>query len=177
MVIGQPSAQTYLASGLDADLPVVDAHHHIWDLQRNYHPWLRDEPLPAFRYGDSRPLRQNYLPSDYRADTAGLNIVATVYMEAEHDPADLLRETQWVHDIAERDGLPQAMAAAAFLIARMRLRSFVRRRAMRGFAAFVTNPEALPPPGLSCRASDCRLDALSALARGLPTSSGERTAL
>ncbi|MEN9762983.1 MAG: hypothetical protein RI906_2809 [Pseudomonadota bacterium] len=114
MVIGQPSAQTYLASGLDADLPVVDAHHHIWDLQRNYHPWLRDEPLPAFRYGDSRPLRQNYLPSDYRADTAGLNIVATVYMEAEHDPADLLRETQWVHDIAERDGLPQAMAAAAF---------------------------------------------------------------
>lgn len=114
MVIGQPSAQTYLASGLDADLPVVDAHHHIWDLQRNYHPWLRDEPLPAFRYGDSRPLRQNYLPSDYRADTAGLNIVATVYMEAEHDPADLLRETQWVHDIAEREGLPQAMAAAAF---------------------------------------------------------------
>jgi len=35
-------------------------------------------------------------------------------MEAEHDPTDLLRETQWVHDIAERDGLPQAMAAAAF---------------------------------------------------------------
>lgn len=114
MVIAQPSAQTYLASGLDADLPVVDAHHHIWDLQRNYHPWLRDEPLPAFRYGDSRPLRRNYLPSDYRADTAGLNIVATVYMEAEHDPGDLLRETQWVHHIAERDGLPQAMAAAAF---------------------------------------------------------------
>jgi predicted TIM-barrel fold metal-dependent hydrolase len=83
-------------------------------LQRNYHPWLRDEPLPVFRYGDSRPLRRDYLPSDYRADTAGLNIVATVYMEAEHDPADLLRETRWVHDIAERDGLPQAMAAAAF---------------------------------------------------------------
>ncbi|NBO82413.1 MAG: thioesterase [Betaproteobacteria bacterium] len=113
-MLAHSSAQAYLANGLDADLPIVDAHHHIWDLQRNYHPWLCDEPVPGFRYGDSRPLRRNYLPSDYRADSAGLNIVATVYMEAEHDPTDLLRETQWVHDIAERDGLPQAMAAAAF---------------------------------------------------------------
>ncbi len=32
-------------------LPIVDAHHHIWDVQRNYHPWLRDEPIIPFRYG------------------------------------------------------------------------------------------------------------------------------
>lgn len=110
-----PSPSAYLASGLDADLPVIDAHHHIWDLHANLHPWLRDEPPPAFRYGDSRPLRRNYLPADYRRDAAGQQIVATVYMEAEHDPADPLRETRWVHEVAARDGLPQAMAAAAFL--------------------------------------------------------------
>lgn len=96
------------------NIAVIDAHHHIWDLDANHHPWLRDEPPPAFRYGDSRPLRRNYLPAHYRADAAGFNIVATVYMEAEHDPADPLRETRWVHQIAERDGLPQAMSAAAF---------------------------------------------------------------
>ena len=96
------------------NIAVIDAHHHIWDLDANDHPWLRDEPPPAFRYGDSRPLRRNYLPAHYRADAAGFNIVATVYMEAEHNPADPLRETRWVHQIAERDGLPQAMAAAAF---------------------------------------------------------------
>ena len=79
-----PSPSAYLASGLDADLPVIDAHHHIWDLHANLHPWLRDEPPPAFRYGDSRPLRRNYLPADYRRDAAGQQIVATVYMEAEH---------------------------------------------------------------------------------------------
>lgn len=110
-----PSAARYLATGDDTDLPVIDAHHHIWDLGANHHPWLSEEPLPPFRYGDSRPLRRNYMPADYRRDAAGQNIVATVYMEAEHDPADPLRETRWVHEIAARDGLPQAMAGAVVL--------------------------------------------------------------
>ena len=110
-----PSAAHYLASGRDADLPVIDAHHHIWDLAANRHPWLTDDAPTRFRYGDSRPLRRNYLAAEYRRDAAGQNIVATVYMEAEHDPADPLRETRWVHEVAARDGLPQAMAAAAFL--------------------------------------------------------------
>lgn len=110
-----PSAARYLASGDDMDLPVIDAHHHIWDLRANHHPWLSEEPAPPFRYGDSRPLRRTYMPADYRRDTAGQNIVATVYMEAEHDPADPLRETRWVHEVAAREGLPQAMAGAVFL--------------------------------------------------------------
>ncbi len=110
-----PSPETFLATGRDEDLPVVDAHHHVWDLSRNRHPWLSDEPPSAFRYGDTAPLRRNYLPADYRQDAAGQNIVATVFMEAEHDPADPLRETAWVHEVAARDGLPQAMAGAAFL--------------------------------------------------------------
>lgn len=110
-----PSPARYLETGGDADLPVVDAHHHIWDLQANHHPWLAEEPPPPFRYGDSRPLRRDYMPSDYRRDAGGQNIVATVYMEAEHDPADPIRETRWVHEIAAREGLPQAMAGAVFL--------------------------------------------------------------
>ena len=110
-----PSPARYLATGDDADLPVIDAHHHIWDLAANHHPWLSEEPPPPFRYGDSRPLRRTYMPADYRRDATGQNVVATVYMEAEHDPADPLRETRWVHEIAARDGLPDAMAGAAFL--------------------------------------------------------------
>lgn len=110
-----PSPARYLATGRDEDLPVIDAHHHIWDLAANHHPWLAEEPPPAFRYGDTRPLRRTYMPADYRRDAAGQNIVATVYMEAEHDPADPLRETRWVHEVAAREGLPQAMAGAVFL--------------------------------------------------------------
>lgn len=109
------SPERFLATGADADLPIVDAHHHIWDLDRNRHPWLTEEPPIPFRYGDYRALRRTYLVADYRRDAAHQPIVATVYMEAEHDPAAPLRETAWVHEIAAREGLPDAMAGAAFL--------------------------------------------------------------
>jgi len=96
-------------------LPIIDAHHHIWDLAVNRYPWLQDEPPIPFRYGDYRAMRRNYMPADFRRDSARQNVVASVYMEAEHDPADPLKETRWIHDISAREGLPDAMAGAAFL--------------------------------------------------------------
>ena len=70
------------------DLPVVDAHQHFWDLERNYLPWLCDEPPIPFRYGDYSALRRNYLPADYLRDAAGHDVVKTVYVETEWDPRD-----------------------------------------------------------------------------------------
>ena len=96
-------------------LPIIDAHHHIWDLGANRHPWLQDEPPIPFRYGDYRAMRRNYMPADFRRDSARQNVVASVYMEAECDPADPLVETRWVHAVAAREGLPNAMAGAVFL--------------------------------------------------------------
>ncbi len=96
-------------------LPVIDAHHHFWDLERNYHPWLCDEPLIPFRYGDYRPLRRSYMPEDYFRDTASFDVVASVYVETEWDPRDPVGETRWVHQIAERYGYPNAVVAQAWL--------------------------------------------------------------
>jgi len=96
-------------------LPVVDAHHHFWDLQRNYHPWLCDEPPIPFRYGDYRALRRSYLPEDYARDASAFNVVASVYVEAEWDPADPIGETRWVEAIAEQSGLPSVVVAQAWL--------------------------------------------------------------
>jgi len=104
-----------VAADVEDALPIVDAHHHIWDLRANRYPWLQDEPPIPFRYGDYRALRRDYLPADYRRDAGNQNVVATVYMEAEHDPADPLRETRWVHEVSAREGLPSAMSGAAFL--------------------------------------------------------------
>jgi predicted TIM-barrel fold metal-dependent hydrolase len=92
-------------------LPIVDAHQHFWDLGRNYYPWLCDaEPIP-FRYGDYGSLRRNYLPSDYRADTARHRIVGTVHVEAEWDRAAPVAETRWLETVASRDGLPTGIVA------------------------------------------------------------------
>jgi predicted TIM-barrel fold metal-dependent hydrolase len=96
------------------ELPIVDAHQHFWDIDRNCHPWLRDEPIP-FRYGDYSALRRNYLPQDYRRDTDGFRIVGTVYVEAEWDPRDPVGETRWVHHLAAHAGLPTVMVCQARL--------------------------------------------------------------
>ena len=97
------------------NIPIVDAHHHIWNLDRNYHPWLCDEPPIAFRYGDYRPLRRNYLPGDYRRDTSSFNVVASVYVETEWDPDDPVGETRWIDAQADQFGLPDAIVAQAWL--------------------------------------------------------------
>jgi predicted TIM-barrel fold metal-dependent hydrolase len=97
------------------NLPIVDPHQHFWDLALGKHPWLRDEPPPPFRYGDTRPLRRNYLPADYRADAAGHRVVGTVYVETEWDPADPLGETRWTEALAAREGLPTAIVAQGWL--------------------------------------------------------------
>jgi predicted TIM-barrel fold metal-dependent hydrolase len=97
------------------DFPIVDPHQHFWDLSLGKHAWLRDEPPPPFRYGDTRPLRRDYLPADYRRDTRGHRIAATVYVETEWDPRDPLGETRWVEALAARERLPTAVVAQAWL--------------------------------------------------------------
>jgi len=97
------------------ELPIVDAHQHFWDLERNYLPWLCDErPIP-FRYGNYDALRRNYLPEDYLRDAANHHVVQTVYVETEWDPADPVGETRWLQEIIAATGFPHAIVAGARL--------------------------------------------------------------
>lgn len=81
--------------------PVIDAHHHFWDLGPGKHRWLAagapDDEL--------QPLRRNYLPDDYLRDVAGENVVASVHVEANWDPADPFGETQWLETLARPAGI------------------------------------------------------------------------
>lgn len=102
----QPKPEAKLPD--ETAIPVVDAHQHFWDLDRNYYPWLCDPvPIP-FRYGDYSALKRNYLPDDYRSDSARFRIAKTVHMEAEWDRADPVAETRWIETVARDYGLPSA---------------------------------------------------------------------
>jgi len=91
---------------------LVDAHQHFWDLRTGRYPWLQDEPPPAaFRYGDTRPLRRNYLPEHYAADARSHAVAATVHVEAEWDRGDPVAETRWLAALRERTGLPTVAIA------------------------------------------------------------------
>lgn len=98
-----------------SDLEIVDAHHHFWDPERNYHPWLRDEPMIPFRYGDYSSIRRRFMPEEYAAVTTHFNVVKSVTMEGEWDPTDPIGETRWMQGVAERYGVPNAHVAQAWL--------------------------------------------------------------
>ena len=96
------------------DLPIIDAHHHFWDLNMGRHPWLcGDERIP-FRYGDYSAICRNYLVEDYQRDTERHNVVKTVHMEAEWVNNDPVGETQWLHQLHDETGYPHAVIGQAW---------------------------------------------------------------
>lgn len=95
--------------------PIIDAHHHLWDLERNYYPWLANEPPVEGRHGDYRAIRETYLPSHFQRDWGVLNVAGSVHVEAEWDPATPGGETRWLAQIYEEHGLPNATVAHAML--------------------------------------------------------------
>ncbi|MFW6077766.1 MAG: amidohydrolase family protein [Hyphomicrobiales bacterium] len=95
----------------------VDAHHHIWDLKNHVYPWLQEGPPRQRVYGDSAPLRTDYLLSDYLRDLEGFRFVKSVYLQCGYDPDNPVGETRYVQSVADRDpnGFPHAIVAHADL--------------------------------------------------------------
>lgn len=97
--------------GARAPITLIDAHHHLWDLDQQHYPWLQGPPDPEFFLGDYSALRRNYLPPNYLADSAGHRVLATVHCEAEHDRGFQVEETRWLHEQHARYGFPNAVVA------------------------------------------------------------------
>ncbi len=89
---------------------VIDAHHHLWDLQACRYPWLMARGVKRF-FGDPTPIQKNYLVADLRADAVGVELVASVHVQVGTADGDELRETEWLEQTAARDGLPSAIVA------------------------------------------------------------------
>ncbi len=102
---------------VDRSAPIVDAHHHLWDLAANRYPWL-EGPMHDRGWGDWSALRRNYLVADLLADAASQNLVKSVHVQANVDPSDPVAETAWLDAVARRPdarGLPSAIVAFADL--------------------------------------------------------------
>ena len=96
-----------------SDLEIVDAHHHFWDLDALYYPWLTDQRIQSFPFGNYDILRQTYMPEDYWQDAEGHNVVKTVHIEADRHVGDPLDETNWLTDLHAKEGVPNAIVAYA----------------------------------------------------------------
>jgi predicted TIM-barrel fold metal-dependent hydrolase len=96
-------------------MPIIDAHHHFWDLGLGKHPWLDGRHvIKGFRYGDYISIRRNYLLEDYKRDSAGHDVVKTIHMETEWDPTDPVGESQWLQSYHDQTGFPHAVVGQAW---------------------------------------------------------------
>src|SRR4051812_7988931 len=92
---------------------LVDSHHHLSDITKQYYPWLTDR-LRKVAYGDYSRIRRNYLLSDFRRDFGSLKVAKTVHVQAEHDPSDPDSESRCLQHIADETasgGFPHAIVA------------------------------------------------------------------
>src|SRR5688572_18817988 len=92
--------------------PIVDAHHHLWDLSDDRYPWLGSARPPQMVFGPSEPLARDYLIEDYLRDISGQDVVKSVHVEAGFGGAPG-EETAWLQAIADRHGYPHGIVAAA----------------------------------------------------------------
>ena len=93
---------------------IIDTHHHLWALGKGNYPWLEHAPITT-HFGDYGAIRRDYLPADYRADTAGFDVVKSVHVQAEWDENDPVAETRWLESQAHVHGVPDAIVAFAAL--------------------------------------------------------------
>ena len=101
---------------MSEELPVIDAHHHLWQLSGEalYYPWLQDAQPHEFFLGSCESLKRDYLPPDYRRDAANHNVVQTVHVEAECSRDQQVAETRWITEVNAQYGMPNAIVAHAW---------------------------------------------------------------
>lgn len=86
--------------------PIIDAHHHLWDLRLEKHPWIVPDPAGEMVFGDPTPLYRNYLPDDLEKDAQALDLRGSVHIEAGWDRSDPVGETRWLAELKTQHRLP-----------------------------------------------------------------------
>jgi L-fucono-1,5-lactonase len=70
---------------------VIDAHHHFWQYSPQEYGWISDA---------MGVLKRDYLPADLEREIGGAGVDAVVSVQARQS----LRETQWLLELAEKNG-------------------------------------------------------------------------
>ena len=93
---------------------MIDAHHHLWNLDACAYPWLMEKGKKRF-FGDPTQIQKNYLVADYKRDFSPLPIVNSVHVQVGVSPDDAVKETEWLQGRYDSEGYPGAIVAYADL--------------------------------------------------------------
>lgn len=114
--MGGPGAYEPKGTGMAYTGPIIDAHMHLWDLEKHYYSWLQDVPLPGNPAGDMSPIAgKNYLPADYAADAQPWRVQSLVHVECGLPADKQLSETDWLEGLITAGAPIGAIVAGANL--------------------------------------------------------------
>jgi len=99
------------------NLPIIDPHHHLYDLKTGRYPWLQG-PMLERVFGDYSAIRRDYLIEDFLDDIRNQNVVKSVHLQVEYDHNDPVAETRWLQSVADKHGYPHGIVAFADLASR-----------------------------------------------------------
>ena len=120
--------------------PFVDAHVHLWDLSHIRYPWLMPPFAEDGPNGSVEPIAKDYGLDNYLADARGWDVRGIVHVDAGADPADALKESDWLQAMADARGMPNAIVAFAALDdpkVEALLAAHAERRSVRGIRHIV----------------------------------------
>ena len=91
---------------------IVDAHHHLWNLNKIHYPWLMERGVARF-FGDPTPIQQDYQVGDFIEDIGDLPVMSSVHIQVGAESSDSVAETRWLQSEAQRTplGIPNAIVA------------------------------------------------------------------
>lgn len=95
-----------------SQMPVIDAHHHIW--RRADLAWLQGPVQPRI-FGDYSAVRRDYTIDEYLQDIADMSVAKSVYVQTNWPAENALREVEWVQAVADAYGYPHAIVGFADL--------------------------------------------------------------
>jgi predicted TIM-barrel fold metal-dependent hydrolase len=90
-------------------VPIVDAHHHLWDLSAGSYPSKQGQYDHSFFLGDYRKICRDYLPEELVADFTGFDVIGTVHIQAGRAQSEQLAETAWLEQVNKSCGLPSVI--------------------------------------------------------------------
>lgn len=89
---------------------IIDAHHHLWDLDEIKHTWLAEKGEVRF-FGDPTTIQQNYHIPDFKNDHDDLPVVGSVHIQCGVALEHNVKETEFVQTQADSNGWPNAIVA------------------------------------------------------------------
>ena len=126
-------------------IPVIDSHHHLWDMENNPYPGLQN-PSDDTHLGDYRSICKNYLIDDFLKDLHGQNVTKSVHIEAGWKSDDWQAETRWLQNVSNQHGLPTAIVPNVDLFANnaeQRIETLATYSSVRGIRSRFLTPAEL----------------------------------